>query len=139
MNSSIIEDIKMPSKNSWYQLLKTDPIIFNVYKEYAKQKYLQRKTNGSNQGDKSTNKSPEEKARYRQNYYNTHKDKLREYQRSYYHKKIKGSAKLAARKNKELTPEARQRKQEYQRRYSEKTKELVKFAKQVKEKQEPDN
>jgi len=152
MNSSINENntksselvIEKPTKTGWYQILKTNPILFNVYKEYAKQKYLERKNakpkpDNNKKAVKSTTKSPEEKAKYRANYYNQHKPELREYQREYYHRKIKGSAKLAARKNKELTPEARQRKQEYQRRYSEKTKELLKFAKQIKAKQESEN
>jgi hypothetical protein len=85
---------------------------------------------------KSTTKSPEEKAKYRANYYNQHKPELREYQREYYHRKIKGSARAATRNNKELSPEAKQRRLEYLKQYREKTKELLKFAKEAKAKQE---
>ena len=55
MNSSNNENItksselviEKPTKTGWYQALKTDPILFNVYKEYLKQKYLDRKNKSS--------------------------------------------------------------------------------------------
>ena len=95
--------IEKPTKTGWYQILKTDPILFNVYKEYAKQKYLERKHAkpkpvNNKKAVKSSNKSPEEKAKYRAGYYNQHKPELREHQREYYHRKVKGSARAAARK-----------------------------------------
>ena len=136
--------IEKPTKTGWYQILKTDPILLNVYKEYAKQKYLERKNakpkpDNNKKAVKATTKSPEEKAKYRTNYYNQHKPELREYQREYYHRKIKGSARAATRKNKELSPEAKRRRLEYLKQYREKTKELLKFAKEAKAKQEAEN
>ena len=137
--------IEKPTKTGWYQALKTDPILFNVYKEYLKQKYLDRKNKSSEEiakpkrNLKSSTKTPE-KAKYKHDYYIANKAKYRDYQRDYYHRKIKGSARVAPRKNKELTREAKQQKQEYQRQYRETAKELLKFAREAtKAKKEPEN
>ena len=66
-----------PLKTTWYEQLKDNPAIFNAYKEHAKQKYLERKDtkhkllNGEQDMKTLKQTTPEEKAKYKANYYNS--------------------------------------------------------------------
>lgn len=94
---------KKQYKTSWYSALKENPEAFAKHKEYAKQKYEDRKkaaqilaAHGVNQNIPKIVKphvkiDPEVKQRYNEKYYNTHKDEIIKYKMKKYFEEIKTS------------------------------------------------
>ena len=122
-------------KTSWYSIIKENPEALAKFKEYAKQRYEERKKvikEKAELGSTVNNPKkidPELKKRYNANYYRTHRDTVNNYKRRHYHETIKTTPeKLESERTrirlyqqqKYAIPEERERRKQYAREYKRK-------------------